>query len=144
LPAVDSRRRFAPEAIIRAMGELPSRQPLNQAVGAFHAAGFADAEGHLLAVREDVGRHNALDKLIGHLLRQGIDPSAGFVAVSSRCSFEMVHKTAAAGIPLIATVSAPTTLAWEFAESVGVGVAAFARDDRFTVYAAPWRIDGVA
>jgi FdhD protein len=141
LPPVASRQRFAPQAIVGAMAKLPSLQRLNRQVGAVHAAGFALADGRLVAVREDVGRHNALDKLIGHLLRNGIDPASGFVAVSSRCSFEMVHKTAAAGIPLIATVSAPTTLAAEFAESSRVGVAAFAREDRFSLYAVPWRVD---
>jgi FdhD protein len=140
LPEVASRRTFSPEAVVRAMSGLVPLQPLNQRLGAVHAAGFALADGRVVAVREDIGRHNALDKLIGHILRGGIDPAEGFAVVSSRCSFEMVHKTAAAGIPLIATVSAPTTLAAEFAESVRVGMVAFAREDRFTVYAVPSRV----
>lgn len=140
LPPIKSTRCLAPEAICQAMAELPARQTLNHDVGAVHAAAFANAEGHILAVREDVGRHNALDKLIGHLARDHIDPGEGFVAVSSRCSYEMVHKTAAAGIPLIASVSAPTAMAVEFAESVQVGIAAFAREGRFTAYAVPSRI----
>lgn len=140
LDPVASTATIAPDAIHRATAELPARQRLNQEVGAVHAAGFARADGRLLAVREDVGRHNALDKLIGALARAAIDPSDGFVVMSSRCSFELVHKTAAAGIPLIAAVSAPTSLAIDFAASVRVGVVAFAREGRFTVYAVPERV----
>ncbi|WP_247894437.1 formate dehydrogenase accessory sulfurtransferase FdhD [Azospirillum sp. B510] len=140
LDPVRSTARIAPDAIRRAMAALPSGQMLNRQTGAVHAAGFAWADGELVAVREDVGRHNALDKLIGALARAGIDPAGGFVVVSSRCSFEMVHKTAAAGIPLIAAISAPTSLCVGFAETVGVGVVAYVRDGRFTVYAVPSRV----
>jgi FdhD protein len=132
--------RFEAEAVFRAMRTLPERQILNGEVGAVHAAGFASAEGEILLVREDVGRHNALDKLAGAIARAGIDAGAGFVVVSSRCSYEMVHKTAALGAPLIASVSAPTALAIRFAEEAGVGLAAFAREGRFTLYANPDRI----
>ncbi|CAO3425634.1 formate dehydrogenase accessory sulfurtransferase FdhD [Azospirillum endophyticum] len=140
LAPLNSTARFAPDAIRRAMATLPSRQSLNRETGAVHAAGFARSDGRLVAVREDVGRHNALDKLIGALARDGIDPTVGFVVVSSRCSFEMVHKTAAAGIPLIAAISAPTSLCVDFADTAGVGVVAYIRDGRFTVYAVPSRI----
>jgi len=140
LDPIGSTVRIAPDAIRRAMAALPSGQPLNRETGAVHAAGFARPDGRLVAVREDVGRHNALDKLIGALARTGVDPAAGFVVVSSRCSFEMVHKTASAGIPLIAAISAPTSLCVGFAEAVGVGVVAYVRDGRFTVYAAPSRV----
>lgn len=140
LDPVRSTARIAPEAIRRAMAALPSGQRLNRETGAVHAAGFAHPDGRLVAVREDVGRHNALDKLIGALTRTGVDPAGGFVVVSSRCSFEMVHKTAAAGIPLIAAISAPTSLCVGFAEAVGVGVVAYVRDGRFTVYAVPSRV----
>ncbi|HXP97509.1 MAG TPA: formate dehydrogenase accessory sulfurtransferase FdhD [Telmatospirillum sp.] len=142
---VASTSRFSPRAICRAMAEFPAHQLLNHEVGAVHAAAFAEADGHIVAVREDIGRHNALDKIIGFLARNGIDRGAGFIAASSRCSYEMVHKTAAAGIPLIASVSAPTTLGITFAESAGVGLAAFAREGRFTLYATPSRVqDGAA
>lgn len=137
---VRSARTFRPEAITRAMGGLAAGQGLNRVVGAVHAAAFATPDGEIVAVREDIGRHNALDKLIGHLARSGVAASAGFAVVSSRCSYEMVHKTAAAGIPLIASVSAPTSLAIGLAESCGVGLAAFVREGRFTVYATPGRI----
>lgn len=141
---VASSAAIRPEAIHAAVAAFPSLQDLNRSVGAVHAAAFADAEGRILAVREDVGRHNALDKLVGHMATAGLDGGAGFVVVSSRCSYEMVHKTAAAGVPLIAAVSAPTALAVEFAEEAGVGLCAFARDGRFTVYAVPGRIAGGA
>ncbi|MTJ83008.1 MAG: formate dehydrogenase accessory sulfurtransferase FdhD [Telmatospirillum sp.] len=137
-----SARRFRPQAISRAMAGLPGLQVMNRDVGAFHAAAFADPDGELLLVREDVGRHNALDKLIGAMARAGIDRDAGFAAVSSRCSYEMARKTAAAGIPLIATVSAPTALAITLAGEVGLGLVAFARDNRFNLYAMPSRIGG--
>ncbi|WP_042695456.1 formate dehydrogenase accessory sulfurtransferase FdhD [Azospirillum sp. B506] len=140
LDPVRSTARIAPDAIRRAMAALPSGQTLNRQTGAVHAAGFARSDGELVAVREDVGRHNALDKLIGALARAGTDPTAGFVVVSSRCSFEMVHKTAAAGIPLIAAISAPTSLCVAFAGTVGVGVVAYVRDGRFTIYAVPSRV----
>ncbi|PWC36591.1 formate dehydrogenase [Azospirillum sp. TSO35-2] len=144
LDPIPSTARIAPEAIRRAMAALPSGQRLNRETGAVHAAGFARPDGELVAVREDVGRHNALDKLIGALARDRLDPTGGFVVVSSRCSFEMVHKTAAAGIPLIAAISAPTSLCVDFARTVGVGVVAFVRDGRFTVYAVPSRVATLA
>lgn len=140
IPRLTTTTRIDAAAIDRAVAAFPADQPLNHATGATHAAAFADLDGRILATREDVGRHNALDKLIGALARDGVDPAAGFVVVSSRCSYEMVHKTAAAGIPLIASVSAPTGLAVELAEKVGVGLAAYARDGRFTVYAGCDRI----
>ncbi|MBV5263136.1 formate dehydrogenase accessory sulfurtransferase FdhD [Pinisolibacter aquiterrae] len=127
--------RFEPEAIRAAVAAFPAGQPLNAVTGATHAAALADAFGRVLLTREDVGRHNAVDKLVGALALTAIDPGAGFVVVSSRCSYEMIHKTAAAGIPLIVSVSAPTGLAVDLAERLGVGLAAFARDGRFTVYA---------
>lgn len=142
LPPVASGLRIPAMAIRRAMADLPSFQALNRRVKAVHAAAFADAEGRILALREDVGRHNALDKLIGHLAGVGIDPGSGFAVMSSRCSFELVHKAAAAGIPAIATISAPTSLAADFAAQTGVAVAAQASWEGFSLYSAPWRITG--
>jgi FdhD protein len=130
----------APAAVHRTIGELAGHQRLNRRVGAVHAAAFADADGRIVAVREDVGRHNALDKLIGALAVADLDRSRGFVVVSSRCSYEMVHKTAAAGIAAIAAVSAPTSLAVDLAGRIGLGLFAFAREGRFTVYAGADRI----
>lgn len=137
---VASELAISAQAIYTAMQSFPDRQSLNREVGAIHAAAFARPDGSLVVVREDVGRHNALDKLAGHLATAGIDGGTGFVVVSSRCSYEMVHKTAAAGVPLIASVSAPTALAVEFAEEAGVGLCAFAREGRFTIYARPERV----
>ncbi len=128
------------EAIERAMAALPAEQRINQVNGATHAAGWARPDGSLVAVREDVGRHNALDKLGGALAKAGAPQAGGFVVVTSRCSYEMVHKAAALGATVIAAVSAPTSLAIETAEQAGIGLAAFVRDGRLTVYANAERI----
>ena len=128
------------QAIWQAMAALPAQQRINRLNGATHAAGWAAADGTLIAVREDVGRHNALDKLGGALARSGAATRGGFVVVTSRCSYEMVHKAAALGAAAIAAVSAPTSLAIETAEQAGIALAAFVRDGRLTVYANAGRI----
>jgi FdhD protein len=128
------------QAIWNAMAALPARQQINRLNGATHAAGWAAADGTLLAVREDVGRHNALDKLGGALARSGAAIQGGFVVVTSRCSYEMVHKAAALRAAAIAAVSAPTSLAIETAEQAGIALVAFVRDGRLTVYANAGRI----
>lgn len=125
------------QGISRAMRQLRALQPLHLATGATHAAGWASAVGQVLHVREDVGRHNALDKLIGHLLRHAIATDAGIAAISSRASFEMVQKAASAGISAVAAVSAPTTYAIQLATELNVLLAGFARDNRFNLYAHP-------
>ena len=138
LPPVQMRRPLVTEqAIAIATRALRQLQPLHQATGATHAAGWADAEGAVLHVREDVGRHNALDKLIGHLLRHEIDAATGFAVISSRASFEMVQKAAAAGIGVLVAVSAPTTYAVHVAEELNILLAGFARETAFTVYTHP-------
>lgn len=128
-------------ALHRAIAALRARQPLFAATGATHAAAFATAHGEVSCVREDVGRHNALDKLIGALLAAEVDPHSGFIAVTSRASVEMVQKTARAGIGLLAAVSAPTALAVALADSLGLTLLGFVRDGRHTVYAHPARLD---
>jgi FdhD protein len=140
LPVVTSELRVAPDAIGRAVRALAERQPLNEATGAVHAAGWARADGTLVHVREDVGRHNALDKLVGALVRNGEAAAAGFIVVTSRGSFEMVQKAAIAGVPLLAAVSAPTALAVRVAQASGIALAGFARDRRVTLYAHPERV----
>ena len=140
LPVIPPGPAIVSAAIDRAMRDLPRMQQLNETTGAVHAAGFAGFNGVLATVREDVGRHNALEKLIGAVLRAGGDPANGFVVVTSRCSMEMVQKTAMFGAPLIAAVSAPTSLAIALAEGSGVALAAFARGEGFNVYAHAERI----
>lgn len=128
-------------ALERAVHALHRHQPLQAETGATHGAAWCGRDGEILQVREDVGRHNALDKLIGGLFRQNFDPSAGFALVSSRASYEMVYKAAAAGIELLAAVSAPTTLAVEFAERCGLTLVGFARPGRHNVYTSDHRIE---
>ena len=140
LPHVDSPARFSRAAISRAMAELADLQPLNAVTGAVHAAALASPDGEVMMVREDVGRHNALDKLIGAIARTGTDVTNGFLALTSRGSFELVQKAAVLGVPLLATVSAPTGLAVRIAHDVGITLAGFARDDRVTVYTHAERI----
>lgn len=127
-------------ALQRAVGALESHQPLQAETGAAHGAAWCSSEGEILMLREDVGRHNALDKLVGALYRAGVDRSAGFVLVSSRASYEMVYKAAAAGIEVLTAVSAPTTLAVEFAEQCGLTLVGFARPGRHNVYTYESRI----
>ncbi|MEO8623008.1 MAG: formate dehydrogenase accessory sulfurtransferase FdhD [bacterium] len=134
LPRIGTGRRFTATAISRAMRELAARQPLNDSTGAVHAAGWSDADGAVTLVREDVGRHNALDKLVGAVVRSPIDPASGFIVLTSRGSFELVQKAAVLGASLVATVSAPTGLAVRMADEAGIALAGFARDGRVTVY----------
>lgn len=116
-------------AVRRAIFALDDRLPVGALTRATHAAAWCDDNGGVGLVREDVGRHNALDKLIGALLRANVDPATGFVVVTSRCSFEMVEKTAAFGARAIVAVSAPTSLAIDRAQALGVALVAIARRD---------------
>jgi len=127
-------------ALRRALASLRERQLINAETGATHAAAWADVDGRIDFVREDVGRHNALDKLIGALAARGQAFSAGFIVVTSRASYEMVLKAASVGVPLIAAISAPTTLAVRLAEDAGMTLVGFARGDAYTVYACPARL----
>ena len=130
----------AADALARAMAEMPAHQTLSQATGATHAAAWCGLDGAVRLVREDVGRHNALDKLIGAMALADTDPADGFIAVTSRASYEMVYKAASAGVGLLAAVSAPTGLAVRTAEAAGLVLAGFVRGDRATVYSHPDRV----
>lgn len=116
-------------AIQRALQGLTDHQQLGRATGATHAAAFCDVAGRIVLVREDVGRHNALDKVIGALALQGRDASDGFILVTSRCSFELVEKAVRARCPLLVSISAPTDLAVRRARAAGLALAVLARDD---------------
>jgi formate dehydrogenase accessory protein FdhD len=140
LPRVQTTARIAPDAIAAGMRALARGQSLNAITGGAHAAGFI-AAGEPPIVREDVGRHNALDKVIGALAsaRPRRDTlfahtSTGFAAITSRASWEMLHKAAHAGIAVVAAISAPTSLAIEAAEAAGITLVAFARDESMNVY----------
>lgn len=127
-------------AIARAMSQFCDLQTLQQATGAVHAAAWCSADGEVRWLREDVGRHNALDKLIGALALNDVNPAQGFIAVTSRASFEMVQKTAAAGVPLLAAVSAPTSFAVKMAECASLTLVGFARQQDLVVYCRPERL----
>jgi len=117
----------APEAIARAFDSLHHHQPMRARNFSVHGAAWCDRQGRVLLSREDVGRHTALDKLIGAMSRAGMDNSDGFVVMSSRCGFELVQKAANVGIGLLASVSAPTTMALSMARQVGMSLAVSAK-----------------
>lgn len=116
-------------AIFKALEGLRLHQPMNAATGGVHAAAFCATDGEIVAVKEDVGRHNALDKLIGCLSVDKIDPKTGFILLSSRCSYELVEKTVIAGCPLLVTVSIATSMAVDRAQEAGLQLIARARLD---------------
>ncbi len=137
LPSGLAVRRQAIQAALTAMEPL---QSLGAATRATHAAAWADTDGKVLLIREDVGRHNALDKLIGAALKAGLDPTRAFVVVTSRCSYEMVEKTVLAGVSLLVAISAPTAMAIRKAEGANLTLIALARADGHAIFTGAERV----
>ncbi|KMS50828.1 formate dehydrogenase accessory protein FdhD [Novosphingobium barchaimii LL02] len=133
LPMLARRSAAKPQAIRRGLVAMREGQALGRRTRATHAAAFCDEEGRVLLLREDVGRHNALDKLVGALARAGIEAGQGFIIMTSRCSYELVEKTVRAGCPLLVTISAPTDLAVRRARAAGLALAVVARDDSMLI-----------
>lgn len=135
LPRVSAGCTASDDAIFAALGALRDHQPLNAATGAVHAAALCSATGEIRLAREDVGRHNAFDKLIGAMLRAGLDWDGGFALLSARASYELVEKAVLANCPQLVTISAPTTLAVERAAAAGLTLISLARSDSWLVAA---------
>jgi FdhD protein len=140
-PPVDEPAPIGAAALRRALSGLQQRQTINVATGATHAAAWASVQGDVVLVREDVGRHNALDKLVGAMQRAQLDGHDGFLIVTSRASFEMVMKAATVGIGMLAAISAPTALAIALAQETRMTLIGFARHDGYAVYANAQRIE---
>jgi len=137
---VTSTASFDPESLWRAGAALEDHQPMNRDTRAVHAAGWCTSDGTVAVAREDVGRHNALDKVLGALARSGRDPSDGFLVVTSRASFELVQKAAVAGVPMLAAVSRPTGLAVRLADAAGITLVGLLRGRSANVYTHPERL----
>lgn len=125
---------ISPEQLKTALQNLSQHQKLNQITGAIHALAWVEPEKGIIELREDVGRHNALDKLIGALLKRGTDFGAGFMITTSRASYELVQKATAVGVTILAAISAPTALAIRLAEESGLTLIGFARDETCGIY----------
>ena len=134
-PKLETKRMPSSEILLSAPAELRSRQENFSATGGLHAAGLFGFDGELLALREDIGRHNAVDKVIGHAIGEGIPTSDCWLLVSGRVSFEIMQKALAVGIPCVAAISAPSSLAVDFAKGSGQALVGFLRVPGFNRYA---------
>ncbi len=137
---IDRPPTYSALALRVALSSLKGLQPMNEAAGSTHAAAWVLPDGAIEVVREDVGRHNALDKLIGAMRRSSTSTNEGLVLLSSRASYEMVSKAAYAGMAIVAAVSAPTALAIDLAKAAGICLVGFARSDGFNIYSHPQRL----
>jgi FdhD protein len=141
-PRVENDLRVTPAFVAGLPDRLREEQAAFEATGGLHATGLFDAGGALLCIREDVGRHNALDKVIGWAHGQGLLPlTEGILCVSGRLSFELVQKAAVSGCPLMVAVGAPSSLAVELARDRGITLCGFVRDGNVNVYTEPWRLE---
>lgn len=140
-PVITGNTRFDGTAVSTALQHLRNKQLLLAATGATHAAAWCDATGAIALLREDVGRHNALDKLVGAILQAGTPAGNGFIVVTSRASYEMVHKSAVAGVALLAAVSGVTALAVDMAQQANMALLGFVRGDDLSIYAHPERLN---
>jgi FdhD protein len=140
-PVAENGMQLKPEVLYGLPPLLRERQAAFGVSGGLHAAALAAPSGEITAVFEDIGRHNALDKLIGHCLLQGLTPLSNSVLfMSSRGSFELVQKALAAACPVLATIGAPSSLAIEYARERAMTLIGFVRDDHFNVYSGEWRV----
>jgi FdhD protein len=137
VPTMVLREPFDFDAVVRAERELQDAQRWNRETGSMHAAAWADRDGAVIVAREDLGRHNAVDKVIGALARSGRDPSEGFLVVTSRASYELVQKAGVAGIPLLAAISRPTGLAIRMADAAGMTLVGLLRGHSANIYSHP-------
>lgn len=142
LPNVESELRLEPGMVGEAVAAMARSQPLGRETRAVHAAGFYAPGSRQLVVREDVGRHNALDKVAGHLAETGVDPKSGIITLTSRVSVELIQKAAVMGCGIIAAVSAPTQLAIEAASQTGITLVAVVRGEEFEVFSHFRRLAG--
>ncbi len=140
---ISSQSFFTEQAVQAAFNQLPKLQLLNLALGSLQATGFASADGKLALVREDIRRHNAMDKAAGAALAQGLSFKDCFAIITSNCSFDMVEKAASIGLPMIVGQAAPSSLAVKTAEELGVTICSFSRAERLTIYCQPDRVLGL-